>query len=95
MEKKRKLGWFIALVAAGLVLLSTAPARRAPSARASVVAQEVTLNTKTLVYHCSSCALARQCGNDCVKVDLYEAVRRHARPCELCGGACRGAHPEK
>ena len=80
---------FAAAAAALLLLaLATALARKFPAAGTAVVDQAVTLNTKTLIYHCPACDLVRRCGADCVTVDMSEARRRGAKPCAACGGDC-------
>lgn len=71
-----------------LLTLATAVARRPGKAGAPVVDQAVILNSKTRKFHCPVCDLVRHCGPDCATVDLSEAVRRGARPCEICGGVC-------
>lgn len=81
---------------AGLLVLSlaTALALRPPASGLSavtgppIVDQAVTLNVKTMIYHCPTCELVRHCGADCVTVDISEARRRGARACLTCGGNC-------
>ncbi|MBI2788529.1 MAG: hypothetical protein HYX59_07605 [Elusimicrobia bacterium] len=77
-----------------LLLLVSALARKpaAPSDLAATAAaaidNPVVLNIRTLVYHCPACDLVRNCGTDCVTVDVAEARRRGAKPCVTCGGIC-------
>lgn len=88
----------IEIFAAVLVLLllvsalARKPADPPPSGSAetasATIDNPVLLNIRTLVYHCPACDLARNCGADCVTVDIAEARRRGAKPCVTCGGIC-------
>lgn len=77
-----------------LLLLVSALARKpaAPpdpaATAAATIDNPVALNIRTLVYHCPACDLVRNCGSDCVTVDVAEARRRGAKPCVSCGGIC-------
>jgi len=71
-----------------LAILGTAVARRAGPPTAGVVDQTVVLSLVTGKYHCAACDHARRCGAECETVDVAEAVRRGAKPCEVCGGIC-------
>lgn len=76
-----------------LLFLATALALRAPAPRSAAVDNPVVLHIRTLVYHCPACDLVRQCGTDCVTVDVAEARRRGGRPCTTCGGICLARAP--
>ncbi|MBI2387125.1 MAG: hypothetical protein HYV14_14130 [Elusimicrobia bacterium] len=77
-----------------LLLLVTALARKpagppeGPATTAAAIDNPVVLNIRTLIYHCLACDLVRNCGTDCVTVDVAEARRRGAKPCVTCGGIC-------
>lgn len=72
--------------------LARKPAEPSPSGSAATASatidNPVVLNIRTLVYHCPACDLVRNCGTDCVTVDVAEARRRGAKPCVSCGGIC-------
>lgn len=94
MTRNARLRVVIEISTAGLMLLTlaTAVARRPgavpPSSPAAVVDMTVILDQKTRKYHCPACDLVRKCGPDCASMDVSEAIRRGAKPCELCGGTC-------
>lgn len=94
MTRNARLRVVIEISTATLMLLTMATAVALRS-DAPVVDRSVILNVKTRKYHCPVCDLVRHCGTDCTAVDLAEAVRRGARPCEVCGGNClaRSARP--
>ncbi|MDP3542317.1 MAG: hypothetical protein Q8T11_07620 [Elusimicrobiota bacterium] len=75
-----------------LLVLATAlalkPGGTAGSTAGATVENPVTLNIRTMLYHCPACDLVRHCGTDCRIVDLSEAVRRGGKPCSTCGGVC-------
>ena len=77
-----------------LLLLVSALARKpaAPSdpgaTAAAAIDNPVSLNIRTLVYHCPACELVRHCGTDCVTVDVAEARRRGGEPGVSGGGIC-------
>ena len=97
MTRNARLRVVIEISTATLMLLTmaTAVALRPAKPDAAVVDRSVILNVKTRKYHCPDCDLVRHCGTDCTAVDFAEAVRRGARPCEVCGGNClaRSARP--
>jgi len=97
MTRNGRLRVIIEISTATLMLLTmaTAVALRPGKPGAAVVDQPVILNVKTRTFHCTACDVVRHCGTDCTTVDLVEAVRRGARPCEICGGVClaRSARP--
>lgn len=76
-----------------IAFLATALALRAPEPPAGPVDNPVTLNIRTMVYHCPACDLTRHCGTDCVVLALAEARRRGGRPCTTCGGICLARAP--
>ena len=85
--RKRTL---LTVAAAGLLLfvLATALARKFPASAPSGVDYMVVLNTRIKTYHCEACDVIRNCGSDCVTVNISEARRRGAKPCAVCGGIC-------
>lgn len=94
MTRNARLRVVIELSTAGLMLLTLAaavalrPGASPPPSRAAVVDMAVVLDVKTRKYHCPACELVRKCGHDCETVDVSEAIRRGAKPCEICGGTC-------
>lgn len=95
MTRNARLRVVIELSTAGLMLLTLAtavalrPGAAPPPAPAAVVDMTVVLDVKTRKYHCPACELVRKCaGPDCETMDIAEAIRRGAKPCELCGGTC-------
>ncbi len=60
-----------------LLLLSTC---------ATVFAETVVFNWKTLKFHKPSCQWAHRCTVNCTKVDKKEAIRHGGVPCKVCGG---------
>ena len=45
----------------------------------------VVYNTKTGKYHAQSCASAKKCTVNCIKIDRKLAVQRGGVPCKICG----------
>lgn len=91
MTRNARLRALIEISTAGLMLLTlaTALARRpVPAPTSAVVDVSVVLNLRTMKYHCPACDLVRNCGKDCATMDVTEAVRRGAKPCEICSGTC-------
>lgn len=95
MTRNARLRVVIEISTATLMLmtLATAVALRPSKPDAAVIDQPVILNVKTRKFHCPACDVVRYCGTDCTTVDLVEAVRRGARPCEVCGGVCLARSP--
>ena len=48
-------------------------------------ADTVVYNTKTGKYHAQSCASAKKCTVNCIKIDRKLAVQRGGVPCTSCG----------
>ena len=57
------------------------------SHRDSIVigADTVVYNTKTGKYHAQSCASAKKCTVNCIKIDRKQAIQRGGVPCKICG----------
>ena len=51
-------------------------------------ADTVVYNTKTGKYHAQSCASAKKCTVNCIKIDRKQAVQRGGVPCKICGAKC-------
>ncbi|MDD3013549.1 MAG: hypothetical protein PHC34_07595 [Candidatus Gastranaerophilales bacterium] len=53
----------------------------------STIAQNdaVIVNIKKLVYHKTTCSVAKRCKKSCIKTTLPRALNiYHARPCKIC-----------
>ena len=48
-------------------------------------ADTVVYNTITGKYHAQSCASAKKCTVNCIKIDRKQAVQRGGVPCKICG----------
>lgn len=48
-------------------------------------ADTVVYNTQTGKYHAQSCASAKKCTVNCIKIDRKQAVQRGGVPCKICG----------
>ena len=48
-------------------------------------ADTVVYNTKTGKYHAQSCASAKKCTVNCIKIDRKQAVQRGGVPYKICG----------
>lgn len=46
----------------------------------------VVMNTKTYIYHSSTCKWAKRCTKNCIKTTKDKAKSQGARPCKVCGG---------
>ena len=46
----------------------------------------VVMNTKTYIYHSSTCKWAKRCTQNCIKTSKDNAKSQGARPCKVCGG---------
>ncbi|MDD5304512.1 MAG: hypothetical protein PHS14_15555 [Elusimicrobia bacterium] len=90
MTRNARLRRLLEFSVAGMLVLSLAAALGLKPAvlAVPVVDQAVVLNIRAMIYHCPACVLVRNCGSDCVTVDISEARRRGARPCLTCGGIC-------
>ena len=51
----------------------------------SSFADTVVYNTKTGKYHAQSCASAKKCTVNSIKIDRKQAIQRGGVPCKICG----------
>ena len=51
-----------------------------------VQAAQVVYNVESHIYHKPSCASAKRCTKNCIKIEKKEAIQRGGRPCKKCGG---------
>ena len=49
-------------------------------------ADTVVYNTKTGKYHAQSCASAKKCTVNCIKLEKKDVKARGGVPCKVCGG---------
>lgn len=52
----------------------------------AATAEIVVFNVKTYKIHKVSCASAKQCTVNCIKIDRSDAKARGGVPCKQCGG---------
>ena len=52
----------------------------------AVFAEEVMYNTETQKVHKVTCAHAKKCTKNCIKIDRKDAYNKGGKPCNVCGG---------
>lgn len=83
MTKRATLALLVALL-----LLAIVPTPVSTDEALAASDPIVTFNTKTLKYHCPTCASAKRCTKNCIDIHLSEAKKRDGVPCKNCGGTC-------